>query len=149
VSSPEEAVGHQHPPRLGHLLKHAYLNYLASTTSALEPLGISTQEWAALYHFTDQRPLSQVEAAKLLGMDRTSMVALIDELERKELVTRRQHSEDRRKNVIELTAAGHDLKRRAQRKIEACERRYLEALGATEATRFTAALREVAADPEH
>jgi DNA-binding MarR family transcriptional regulator len=41
-----------------------------------------------------------------MGVDRTTMVTLIDDLETKGLVERRPDSKDRRKNVVVLTDAG-------------------------------------------
>jgi DNA-binding MarR family transcriptional regulator len=41
------------------------------------------------------------------------MVALIDDLQERGLVRRRQDPDDRRKNVVELTDAGQDITRRA------------------------------------
>src|SRR2546421_5018351 len=110
-------------PRLGYLLKHANLRYAELTGAALAPLGIDTREWVTLMYLDSQPQLSQAEAAKRLGIDRTTMVAVIDQLERKGLVARRPHPDDRRKNAVELTAAGHDVCRRAARHIDDCERR--------------------------
>lgn len=48
-----------------------------------------------------------MELAGRLGVDRTTMVALIDGLERKGLVERRRSARDRRRNVVLLTAEGN------------------------------------------
>jgi len=45
--------------------------------------------------------LSQHEAAKRLGIDRTTMVAMHYTLAAKELIARRQHPDDRRRNIVE------------------------------------------------
>jgi DNA-binding MarR family transcriptional regulator len=116
-------------PRLGYLLKVAQLRFSESVRAALAPLGIDTREWAALISLDDQRPLSQAEIAQRAGIDRTTMVALIDELQAKGLIERRPHRDDRRKNVVEITAKGRDLRRRAARQVDDAERRFLSALG--------------------
>ena len=67
--------------RLGYLIKHVYLRFGQLTSAELEPLGISPLEWAALSCLDVQRGLSQKEVAELLGIDRTKMVALVDEHE--------------------------------------------------------------------
>lgn len=46
------------------------------------------------------------EAAARLGIDRTTMVSLLDSLEGKDLVARRPDAGDRRRNVVVLTDAG-------------------------------------------
>ena len=49
---------------------------------------------------------TQTELAKLVGLDKTTMVVTIDELERKGLAERRPSRADRRARVIAVTAAG-------------------------------------------
>ncbi|MGH3600448.1 MAG: MarR family winged helix-turn-helix transcriptional regulator [Pseudonocardiaceae bacterium] len=50
-----------------------------------------------------------------MGIHRNVMVGLVDELEDRGLIERRRHPADRRAHAIHLTAAAHDLLRRAQR----------------------------------
>jgi len=115
-------------PRLGYLLKHVQLQYNALVSAALAPLGVEVREWAALLCLDDDQSLSQAEVAHLLGIDRTTMVALVDELQAKGYVRRRPHDDDRRKNVVELTPAGRRIKQRAARLVDDTERRYLAVL---------------------
>jgi DNA-binding MarR family transcriptional regulator len=125
------------------LLKKAYLQFTGLTSAALEPLGITAMEWAALLRFDEEPLLSQAALARLLGIDRTTMVALVDELEGKGLVTRRPHREDRRKNVVELTAKGRGLKKRAAALVDGCERQFLSALTDSDAQQLKSALHTV------
>lgn len=133
-------------PRLGYLLKIVYLRFGELTTTALAPLGIDTREWAALISLDDRRPMSQAEVAERMGIDRTTMVAVVDGLQRKGLVRRVPHQDDRRKNVVDLTTAGRDVRRRAVRRVDECERRFLSALSDTEARRLKKALRTLTED---
>ncbi|HVX33438.1 MAG TPA: MarR family transcriptional regulator [Solirubrobacterales bacterium] len=135
-------------PRLGYLLKRAHLGFGALVSEALDPLGIDNREWAVLISLDDRQPRSQAELATLIGIDRTTMVALLDSLQRKGLVDRRPHADDRRKNVIEITASGRDLRKRAARTVDAVERRFLAVLGEDEAARLRAALGAVIAPHE-
>lgn len=127
--------------RLGYLLKHAYLEYAEIARVTLEPHGIDGRELAVLRLLDRRDPLSQRELAKLLGIDRTTMVTLVDGLECKSLVARRPSPEDRRKNIVELTGSGHRTLRAAAKDADAAERRFLAPLGAADAERFRAALR--------
>ena len=68
-------------PRLGYLLKQAQARFSEFASAALAPLGLSTREWATLISLDDRRPLSQREVALRAGIDRTTMVALVDELQ--------------------------------------------------------------------
>jgi DNA-binding MarR family transcriptional regulator len=81
-------------------------------------------------------PLSQLEAAGRLGVDRTTMVTLVDDLERKGLVQRHRSPQDRRKNIVELTTVGLDRLRQAEQARAETERRFLAPLGEAEASRL-------------
>jgi len=106
---------------LGYLLKHATLKLTALTDAALEPLGIDSKEFGTLRVLAHREPASQLQVAQTLGIDRTTMVALLDVLERKGIITRRPDPADRRRNVVELTGQGmrtYDAARVAHREAE-------------------------------
>lgn len=132
-------------PRLGYLLKQAHLQFMELACEALAPLGISPREWAALICLDDERLLSQTEAAQLLGIDRTTMVALVDELQRKGLVVREPDPDDRRKNRVELTSRGQEILRQGASLADDAERDYLAVLSQTDAQQLKIALRAVIA----
>src|SRR4029453_10674317 len=81
--------------RLGYLLKHANLRFAYLSGAALAPYGIDGRELAVLVSLDERDPLSQREAAQRLGIDRTTMVALVDRLEGKGLAERRRAPADR------------------------------------------------------
>jgi DNA-binding MarR family transcriptional regulator len=126
--------------RLGYLLKHANLRYEQLVTAELAPLGIGPREWAALLCLDEQNGLSQREVAELLGIDRTRMVGLVDELQEKGWVERRPHDDDRRKNIVTLTRTGRALKERGSRVMDRCEQRFLSVLDASDAEQLKSAL---------
>lgn len=95
------------------LLKHAQLRLSEMTNAALEPYGITGRELGVLTELADGEPASQQDAARRLGVDRTSMVAFVDALEARGLVERRPHALDRRRNVVALTTAGRETLREA------------------------------------
>ena len=130
--------------RLGYLLKHAQLRMAELNAAALAPFGITGRELAVLLAIDSQAPLSQQEAAGRLGVDRTTMVALIDELEGKQLVQRRQDPADRRKNVVALTPAGRGTLRKAGKASDEAERRFLAPLTGDQAAQVREALRRIA-----
>ena len=130
--------------RLGYLLKHAQLALAGLTAAALAPSGISGRQLAVLIAIDSAAPLSQAAAASRLGVDRTTMVALIDELEAAGLLCRQRDQADRRKNVVVLTEAGQQTLAAAQQASDAAERQFLSPLSAEQATVLRAALRAVA-----
>lgn len=129
--------------RLGFLLKHAQLRLTEISGAALAPYGINGRHLAVLSVLAGGQLLSQQEAAGLLGIDRTTMVALIDELERMRIVARHPHPADRRKNVVDLTAEGRVLYDKADRAAEDAERRFLAPLDPAAARGLRDALRRI------
>jgi DNA-binding MarR family transcriptional regulator len=140
----EELLG----ARLGYLLKHAQLRLAGHAGPALARFGLDARELAVLAVLAAGRPLSQLEAARRLGVDRTTMVALVDTLEGKGLVRRRRSEEDRRRNVVELTEHGSRVRSDAEAAREAAERAFLAPLGEKDAARLVAALRVLVRTPE-
>jgi DNA-binding MarR family transcriptional regulator len=128
---------------LGYLLKHAQLQLAELTAEALAPYGITGRELAVLRVLAGGEPSSQQQAAGRLGIDRTSMVAFHDTLEGKGLVARRPDASDRRRNVVVLTAAGHDTLRRAARASDDAEQRFLAPLAPPAAEQLKRALHDL------
>lgn len=122
--------------RLGYLLKHANLRLAQHTGPALEPYGVDGRELAVLNVLDSADPLSQQEAATRLRIDRTTMVAMIDTLEGKKLVSRRPHPDDRRKNMVELTPRGRDTLRDGGQAVDEAERAFLAKLAPDDAARL-------------
>jgi DNA-binding MarR family transcriptional regulator len=117
------------------------------TAKALTPYGISGRELAVLLVLAGHEPASQQQAAQRLGIDRTTMVALLDALEAKGLVARHPHADDRRRNVVELTGAGQDTLQRAAEASDAAEREFLAPLSPQAAQQLRSSLRAVLTRP--
>jgi DNA-binding MarR family transcriptional regulator len=121
----ESGPGPELTGRLGYLLKHAQSRLAELNAEALAPHGISGRELAVLLVLAGREPASQQEAAGRLGIDRTTMVAFLDALERKGLVARRPDANDRRRNVVVLTESGTDTLRLAVKASDDAQRRFL------------------------
>jgi DNA-binding MarR family transcriptional regulator len=130
--------------RLGFLLKHAQLRLSELTAPAMEPYGISGRQLAVLAAIDDRVPQSQQEVAGRLGVDRTTMVGLIDELEEKGLVQRSTAPDDRRKNVVVLTGVGNDTLRGATKATAEAERLLLAGVSDSDRAAFRRVLRTIA-----
>ena len=61
-----------------------------------------------------RRPLSMSELAEALGIDRSNATVVVDDLEAQGYVRRRAHPTDRRAKLVEATAKGRKLARRAE-----------------------------------
>lgn len=125
---------------LAYLLKHAQMRLAELTGAALEPTGVTGRELAVLMVLAGREPASQQQAAQRLGVDRTTMVDLLDALEDKALVGRHVHADDRRKNVVEVTAAGRAALGRAAKAASDAEGRFLTTLTQADAKRLKSAL---------
>jgi DNA-binding MarR family transcriptional regulator len=126
---------------LGYLLKHATMKLTASTDAALEPLGIDSKDFGALRVLAHREPTSQLQVAQTLGIDRTTMVALLDVLERKGIITRRPDPTDRRRNVVELTEQGTRTYQAARVAYGKAESAFLAAISPTATDQLRRALR--------
>ncbi|MFD3581237.1 MarR family winged helix-turn-helix transcriptional regulator [Streptomyces sp. NPDC058683] len=127
--------------RLGYLLKHVQTELTRSSAEALAPYGMDGHELVVLVVLAGAEPLSQIEVAGRLGVDRTTMVALLDSLEGRGLVVRRRSPQDRRRNIVELTDAGRERMGRAEEARLAAERRFLAPLDDETAATLVRALR--------
>lgn len=134
--------------RLAYVLKRLHLDLHELHEQLLAPFGISAGELAILMLIDARQPESQQQVAGRLGVDRTTMVSLIDALQVKGLVARRPDPHDRRRNVIELTESGARTLRRATRASDEAEARLLTALTPTEAARLRSLLSRVVRNPE-
>jgi DNA-binding MarR family transcriptional regulator len=145
--SAELDLGPRLSARLSYLLKRALVELDALHELHLAPLGINARELTVLLFLAGREPESQQQAARHLGVDRTTMVGLLDALEGKQLVARRPDREDRRRNVIELTDAGRKMLRRATRASDKAEQQLLAEFDEPDAARLRELLARIAARP--
>jgi DNA-binding MarR family transcriptional regulator len=143
----DEDLGPLLSGRLAYLFKRAHNELAALHEELLAPTGINAGELSVLLLLDGREPESQQQAAQRLGIDRTTMVALIDALERKDLVARRPDLADRRRNVIELTDTGRKTLRRATHASDQAEQRLLTQLEDAERDQLRSLLRRVSTSP--
>ncbi len=101
------------PPSLslwtGYLLGRATDRSREYFEALVKPLGIGRRHFGVLAVLGEEKPLSQVEIGERLGIDRNTMVILLDDLEEKSLVIRRRDPADRRAYLVSLTDTGRDV----------------------------------------
>ncbi|WP_322750856.1 MULTISPECIES: MarR family winged helix-turn-helix transcriptional regulator [unclassified Frankia] len=88
---------------------------------------------------------NQLGVARRLGVDRSVMVRLIDDLERGALVRRCPDPADRRARIVRPTEAGHTQLREVTARLRLAEQQILAPLTAQEQISFSDALRRVVA----
>ncbi len=118
--------------RLAYLLKHTERLMAQLHVEALAPLDIHARDLGVLLAIDSHDPASQQHVAHLMGVDGTTMVAVIDSLEAKGFIARRPDTEDRRRNVVELTPAGQDILREGIAASDAAEAELLAPLSPEE-----------------
>jgi MarR family transcriptional regulator for hemolysin len=102
---------------LSWLLAQAHYALAGELATALEPLGITPRGYSVL-SAAMTGAYTQKELADLVGLDKTTMVVTLDELEASDLAKRVPSSTDRRARVVEITKTGRS-KVTAARKIVA------------------------------
>jgi DNA-binding MarR family transcriptional regulator len=88
-------------------------NLLSSKmTAALEPFGLKTGAFSTMALIAANPGCSQNQLARALGMDKSAVVAIIDELESRGLANRVRGTHDRRRHSLSLTPEGEALMQR-------------------------------------
>jgi DNA-binding MarR family transcriptional regulator len=121
------------------LLSRASYTLTTEITAALEDLGISPRAHAVLAA-ARTGDYSQTELARMVGLDKTTMVVTLDELEAAGLAERRPSRRDRRARVIAVTEAGRRRVAEAEEITERIRADVLSALPEGEREAFMDAL---------
>jgi DNA-binding MarR family transcriptional regulator len=109
----EAPASQEFQPDLCWLLSRASYTLTTELTSAFEQLGLSPRAHCVLTAaMTGDH--TQGEVARMVGLDKTTMVVTLDELEAAGLAERRPSPEDRRVRVIAVTPAGERKVREAE-----------------------------------
>jgi MarR family transcriptional regulator, transcriptional regulator for hemolysin len=116
---------------LAWLLSRAYHALATEMTAALGETGISPRGYHVLAAALPGNR-TQSDLAEIVGLDKTTMVVTIDELESAGLAERRPSETDRRARVIEVTKAGADKVVEAGKIKERVQADVLESLPARE-----------------
>ena len=108
---------------------------------------LTAREYTALALLARDRPGSQHELGRLMGLAPQLVVALTDGLEDRGLVARRTNPDDRRRTLVELTEEGRGALARADELAAEVEREVLGPLEARERKRLHEMLRRALAEP--
>ena len=135
----------QQTGRVGQLLFVAQQAAQALAIERLEPLGLSPRAWGVLSTLAESGPLTQIELATTMSIDRTAMVYLIDELEAQALAERVRSPQDRRAFLIHLTPGGRRAQRKAATALAGAADTLLTPLDAAERRHLVDLLAKVAA----
>jgi len=113
--------------------------------AVLEPLELEPGEFALLRAVAANDGEAQNALAERLHISPSWMVAIVDDLERRQLLERRPHTRDRRVRTLHLTAAGTKLMKQAERNAQQFDRQVTEPLSETDVEQLLVLLEKVAA----
>jgi DNA-binding MarR family transcriptional regulator len=118
--------------RAGFLLNRSAMDIRVLFCELLQPLGIDPRHFGVLSFISEGGASSQQRIAEQINCDRTTMVTVIDDLEKLRLARRTIDPDDRRKSIVCLTEKGKRVLERAGKVADEAERQYLAPLAPEE-----------------
>src|SRR5579875_784718 len=125
--------------KLTQILLHTFEERLAAVK-------LTTRTYFMLSAIDREPPLSQQELSRLIGVDPTTVVALVDDLEQLGYVKRSRNRSDRRRHDLLLTAAGRRNLAAAHRVADEVEAEIFSPLTAAERDTYADLTRKVLAN---
>src|SRR5690242_5554580 len=101
--------------RTGFLLSLAHQLTRKGLNEGLRPLKIEARHLGVLTAIAVHGALSQTRLVQLLGLDKSVVVLIVDDLERLALAERRRNPRDRRAHAVHITYEGRKRVKAAQR----------------------------------
>ena len=129
--------------RFGFLLGKSHLRLAAAAERALDEPGLTMKHFGSLTVIATEGPLSQQRLSERIGLDRTTIVAIVDDLERAGYVERRRDPNDRRAYALEATPAGERWRQRVGKAVLEAEAEFLAPLRAGERRTLVALLQKL------
>jgi DNA-binding MarR family transcriptional regulator len=114
----------------------------------LARIQLTARQAGILTLVTEREPMTQKAVGAMLRIDRSTMVSLIDDLERKGYVVRRRHPRDRRAFLVQPTPSGRAAKVRAIAILDEQQSRFLAPLTSAQKEQLGALLKRLQQPPE-
>lgn len=134
------------PSLLGYALRRAQVAVFQNFTEVVGAAELTPGQFGVLVVIDGNPGLSQAQLGNALGIDRSTVVAVIDRLESRGLVARQPAPNDRRSHALHLSDSGKATLRRLTERVRAHERQIARHLSAEEQARLIELLRQVARD---
>jgi DNA-binding MarR family transcriptional regulator len=128
------------------LLHRAAQRLHVVTGEQAEKFGLQLRDHIILTALHLTPGLTQVELAKTVGLDKTTLMSQLDRLETRELIIRRPAPGDRRVRIPELTPAGNELRAQVAQASTAAERNVLQGFAAADVDTFRRMLFDIIGD---
>lgn len=108
---------------IGYHMKRAFNEIQTDLAQTLKPFDLRMLTYTALVLIVDNPGLSQSQLAAAMDVERPNLVVIVDEIERRELITRDRVPTDRRTYALKTTLAGRQLYEKAVAAVVAHEAR--------------------------
>mgnify|MGYP000973887853 FL=1 len=131
------------PELVGFQLRMAQIAMFKDFSESLGDLDVTPGLFGVLVIIEANPDLKQSELARATHLDRSTVVSVIDNLERRNLVERRAAPNDRRSNALRLTSEGGALLRKIKHKVGEHEKRLVATLSAAERQTLVKLLKKV------
>jgi DNA-binding MarR family transcriptional regulator len=129
--------------RVPFLLYRAAQMSLSLANGMLAAVALNARQVGILTMVIEREPMTQKTLADALKIDRTTMVALLDDLQEKGYVERRRHPRDRRAFLVQPTESGRAVKDAAVRILDDQQRRFLAPLTPAEKAQLAVLLKRL------
>jgi len=120
------------PDLIGYHLRRAQLAVFQDFTAAMDGAEITPGQFGVLALIDANPGLSQTRLGEILGIDRSTVVGVIDKLETQGLVERASHPKDRRAHALRLSPSGGRRFRALARRVHRHETRIARHLSTAE-----------------
>jgi len=131
------------PDLLGYHLRRAQLAVFQDFAATMGDADITPGQFGVIALIDANPGLSQTRLGEIFGIDRSTVVGVIDKLERRGLVERASHPSDRRAHALQLSLQGAKVFRELARRVRNHESRVARALSAPERKLLIALLQRV------
>ncbi len=131
---------------LGYHLRRAQVSAFQNFAEVVGPAELTPGQFGVLVVVEANPGLSQTQLGNALGIDRSTVVAVIDRLESRGLLTREPSPNDRRSHALHLSRAGAEALKRLAERVREHERTIARDLTDAEQASLIALLRKVARD---
>jgi DNA-binding MarR family transcriptional regulator len=129
---------------VGYMIRRAQLAVFQAYNDETAEMSITTAQFSVMLLVRDNPGLSQGALSETLGVEHSRMVVLIDDLERRALVTRIASTMDRRMRAIYLTRDGRKLFAKLNRRVTAYDRHIVKRLRGDDKEALLRMLRKLA-----
>ena len=131
---------------VGFLLARAGSLAIRSLNRALEPYGMRARHYAALCLAAEGEGVRQRTIGTSLGLDPSQVVALVDDLERLGLVSRRPDPSDRRTRLVVVSPRGRQVRDEGRRAAHRVHEQMLAAVDGSDQRHLVVLLQAIVAD---